>query len=235
MILSPRTAITIEGNRPVGGAAPSPLLNGLVSYWKLDELSGTRVDQLGVNNLSPINAPPGVPGIIGNAVSLTSASNQALASGLSSNLVGGAQDFAYSFWIKTTSVATQAIIDKSNGGDHLVLLTGGLIRWEVKGFATDVFSAGPVNDDAWHNVIVWYDFSTDQKVRLTVDNGAVQVGAASTASPTNGAEWMIGSLNNTALPLDGLIDETGRWNLSPDATFRSLIWNGGAGRTYPFL
>lgn len=51
------------------------LLDNLVSYWKLDEASGTRVDAHGSNDLSPTNAP----GTSNGGVDLEASSSQYLA------------------------------------------------------------------------------------------------------------------------------------------------------------
>jgi hypothetical protein len=62
----------------VTGLVMSTLVNGLVSYWKLDEASGTRVDAVGTNHLTPTNAPIGALGKIGNACDFEADSTQFL-------------------------------------------------------------------------------------------------------------------------------------------------------------
>jgi hypothetical protein len=41
--------------------------SGIVSYWPLDETSGTRADSLGTNHLSNNNGVGSAPGVVGNA------------------------------------------------------------------------------------------------------------------------------------------------------------------------
>ena len=51
------------------GGRPSTLLNGLVSYWKLDEFSGAVIDSVGLNNGINNGATQGASGKIGTAYS----------------------------------------------------------------------------------------------------------------------------------------------------------------------
>src|SRR5690606_24916048 len=46
----------------------SPILNGLISYWKLDEETGTRFDSHGSNHMTPQGNATHAPGIMGNAL-----------------------------------------------------------------------------------------------------------------------------------------------------------------------
>jgi len=237
MILSPRTAITIEGNRPVGGAAPSPLLTGLVSYWKLDEVSGTRADSAGANNLTDNGSTPGVAGKISNCASFTAASSQFLNKLDTDNtLDGGNTDFAFVLWVNTTTVTQQAIIDKNNTLDYALFISAGtgILRWEVGAFGGEVNPVVAVNDGAWHQVICWHD-STTHKLSIVIDNGTPVVSGVVAPGTAGNVQFNIGAFNVGAAFFDGKVDEVGRWNLVPDATFRTLIWNGGAGRTWPFL
>ena len=79
--------------------ALSPLLTNLVSYWTLDEASGTRADSHGTNHLTPTNAPVGATGKIGNGCDFESSSAQYLSCASNPTLQTGDVDFTIAAWV----------------------------------------------------------------------------------------------------------------------------------------
>lgn len=51
---------------------------GIVSYWPLDEATGTRNDAIGTNHLTPVNTPASAAGLVGAAGQFTRTSSQYL-------------------------------------------------------------------------------------------------------------------------------------------------------------
>ena len=51
---------------------------GLVSYWKMDETSGSRVDSVGANTLTDNNTVPSQVGVISNASQYVAANSEYL-------------------------------------------------------------------------------------------------------------------------------------------------------------
>ena len=85
---------------------------GLVSYWKLDEASGTRVDSHGPNPLTPANAPGGAAGKIGTGCTFNG-SQYLHHPDLIAPL--GDEDFTYTLWFKTTATGVyQGLIGRQN-------------------------------------------------------------------------------------------------------------------------
>jgi hypothetical protein len=224
------------GVRPAG--ARSSLLTGLVSYWKLDETSGTRTDSAGGgNDLTDNNTVAGSAGKIGNAADFIAANTEFLSRpGASSvNLDGGASDYTYSAWIKTTTVATQYIFGKSAPADHAFYINSpGILRFEIASFYKEAIAAAAVNDGNWHHVVCWNDVTTNI-CHLAVDNGTVQNSAALAGYVTAVSPFTVGSNNAGTANFDGSVDELGRWSRLLTATERTSLYNGGTGITYPFV
>src|SRR5258708_7847472 len=60
--------------------AHAAITDNLVSFWKLDEASGTRTDSVGSNNLTSNNSVGQSVGKVSNAAHFTATSNQYLSS-----------------------------------------------------------------------------------------------------------------------------------------------------------
>jgi hypothetical protein len=77
------------------------LIDNLVSYWKLEESSGNRIDQEGLNNLTPSGSPGSTTGKIGNGAELNATTKFLSCSGSSFNPI--ASDFTFSGWLRLVS------------------------------------------------------------------------------------------------------------------------------------
>ena len=87
----------------IGSAAAAPastLLTGLVSWWKLDEESGTRADAVGTNHHTDNNTVGYASGKIGNAANFVAANSESLTLGIAGVIPFGTEDFSVSFWLK---------------------------------------------------------------------------------------------------------------------------------------
>ena len=93
-----------------GGAYTGTLLNGLVSWWDLDEASGTRFDSHtanDVNDLTDNNTVTQATGKVGNAAQFTAANLEHLSKSSASNLGADDRDFTWAQWIYLDSLAGQ--------------------------------------------------------------------------------------------------------------------------------
>lgn len=222
-------------------SAPSPLLTGLVNYWKLDETSGIRYDSIGTNNLTvEENGPIGsATGKVGNAASFVAASQQALRAA-TAVLVHNA--ISVSLWFKATSFPPDYTNPFSmrypSGNDCFelyvnpfkqvaVYMASGVVTTSLDGVGPTVFTTGQ-----WYHYAATYDNTTGLQ---TYVNGAPEWGAAP-----------VGSLGTLSLPLaigremyalqrwhNGLIDEVGIWERALTAANITTLYNGGAGMTLP--
>src|SRR5262252_1520277 len=80
----------------------------LISYWKLDEVSGSRVDTKGTNTLTDNNTVTSTTGIINNAASFAAASSEYLSLASNATVQTGDIDFTITAWVKMTTKAALA-------------------------------------------------------------------------------------------------------------------------------
>ncbi len=220
---------------------PRPLLTSLISYWKLEEASGNRVDSHGSNTLSPNGTPGNAAGKIGNALALATASSQYLNIADNATLSVASTSFTFTGWIYLASDMVGAILSKDNEGlDREYLMyrhTDGNVYWEVfdSGGATyaRALVAGPALT-TWAFFAAWFDASTS-KVSLSINNGAANT-SGGTVTPWDGTEdFRIGAhAGATPIYFDGRIDEVGYWKRVLTANERTMLYNGGTGMQYPF-
>ena len=154
-------------------------LAGLVSYWKLDEASGIRVDSHGTNHLTPINNPIGTSGRVGNACDFESSSAQHLSHADPTPL--GDEDFAYTLWFKRESVGVQQqlIAKDTTIARAFYLQIVGNVQFFFGADVASVSSAVSVEDTTWHFLVAWHDAAANT-INLQLDNGAVA------SNPTSG-------------------------------------------------
>lgn len=208
-------------------ASASTLLDGLVSWWSLDEVSGTRVDSHGSNDLTDVNTVGSATGQQSNAADFVSANSERLEAGAA---VVPSPPFTLAFWMKADDAGvTQFIFQQvDSGGDAAsrpdVFLQSNQIKCRVAGvtFGTRSYTVG-----VWHSVILTVDASN--VASLYVDDQAAET---STHSVLGGTDFYIGS-RGTGNYFNGLVDEfavAGRvWTADERAEYR----NGGSGIGYP--
>jgi hypothetical protein len=216
------------------GAAASPLLTDLVSYWKLDETSGTRFDSVGTNNLADNGGVGSTIGKVGNAA-LFDGSNY-----LSTNTVLSSGPFSVSFWINPDTVTR----------DPARIIS----RYRIAAPADQAWSAYLRDDDAlidvgpttltipsiasaetWHYFAFWYD-DVAQEIGIQFDTTILTTPQTTGYVNTN-VDFTIGTLAGgpTGPSFRGGVDEVGIWSRVLTAAERTQLYNGGAGLTYPFV
>lgn|SRR5574341_144440 len=221
---------------PFGGHAT--LANNLVSYWKLDETSGTRNDAHGTNHLTDNNTVGFAAGVSGNAATFVRANSEYL----SRAAVTGFTTWTIDCWYKGTTVDDYAgIFLLSNGwdgpdnfmiyryptGNGAVLSLRLLVSNTVPtNFTAQVANAG--SPTAWHHLLGTFDGTT---LRFYIDNGAPVETAFSGTVYTAAASLRIGA---TTLPSydDGTTDEAAIWSRVLTAQERSDRHNSGSGLFY---
>src|SRR4051812_43478016 len=91
--------------------AASPLLTNLASYWKLEEASGTRADEIGSQTLTDNNTVTQAVGKLGNAAQFTAANSESLSHADSATLsLGADQDFTLGAWVYLDSKGANRVI-----------------------------------------------------------------------------------------------------------------------------
>lgn len=230
------------------------LTDNLLSYWKLEEASGTRVDEVGNNDLTDTNGMGNTAGKIGNAGAFVLASSEYLSIASASqspdlSINGASGDIFISAWVKLNSKPSVnmwpvAKYGFANGNREYA------IYWD---FATDRFrfrvfnnlaasdevtasSFGAPSTGTYYHIMAWVD-NTANTVNISINNGTVDSVALTVTTHNGGGIFHIGAVGNST-PIehwDGEIDEVGIWSVPPSSTERTQLYNGGAGLTHPFV
>ena len=214
-------------------AAPSPLLNGLLAYWKLDQtLSDATVNG---NNLSiELGADNYVPAIINDGFSFDGQTSLTPSSGPGA-LAFGTGDFSVSFWVYPTSAPNNnnVIIGWGiwpNTSGFVVQYTTGNFGFYLGGFAEFFGYSPPTMFNVWHHIVV---VRTSGTANFYV-NG-INRGSANWNYDFTDGLWHIGRAQDVAdYFLNGTLDEMGAWNRALSGAEIISLYNAGAGKTYPF-
>ncbi len=122
------------------------LSTSLVSYWKLDESSNTRMDSADGNNLIDVNSTGTIVGIRGNAALFVAANSNALLGGNPTNLQTGNVNFSMSSWVYLNSTSTtieRSIISKKDPDiDAATVL---LLHFEGTNSSQTIIDSSPSN------------------------------------------------------------------------------------------
>lgn len=220
----------------------SSLLTDIEAYWKLDESSGTLIDATGHgNDLATSNSPTyGAAGKINTGITFLRTSTQYASMSFRSIFSAGNNNkFSVSAWVNLTDlVATQTILSClvdtitsgwmfaiSNEGKMLFLLSASTLS-----ISNTVLSLG-----VWYHVCVTFD-GVNVKFYL---NGSLDYTNTGTLSPATGCTIGLG-LGKSATGTNkfygsGTYDEVGFWSRDLTATEALLLYNAGAGNSYPFI
>lgn len=205
------------------------LLNGMVSYWALDEESGTRYDAVGSNHLTDNNTVGFDTGKNGNAASFIATNGESLT--LAAALQAAPK--TYSFWYKSGGGATTERILKDKGTYIDIYHDSGsnfLARATVNdGVGYPEASTGfVIKALGWVHVVV--------SVAAAVGGIAVYVNYDEFSDTENlsaeaGAEaFTLNADNDTTC----VIDEVAIWSRVLTSDERTELYNSGSGFFYPF-
>jgi hypothetical protein len=230
------------GSHPRAGG--STLTDGLVSWWNLDETSGTRVDSHGSNDLADINTVGNATGKISNAASYVSANNEYLVKAAPTGVNGGDRDFTLAGWIWYDALVTKTAIKlgalNSGAGnltDWMLYLTSNKLTFY--GIATSSFqgitatSFGALSTGTWYHFALWQDAGAPS-LNIQMNNGTIDDNTSYTTltHQTGAVSLQLGG-GYGASYIDGRLDEVGFWDrvLTPDE--RAELYNSGDGIGYP--
>ncbi len=226
-----------------GAASASPLLTSLISYWKMDEASGTRADSAGANTLTDNNTVTQAVGKIANAGQFAAVNSEYLSIADNASLSVGDIDFTWALWFMLDDIGVaRALVGKYNNGStasieyELRILSTNVLRFFVgngAASAASVNSTPTFSAATWYFAVAWHD-SVANTINVQIDNGA----AASAAYSAGGYDGTFAlNIGATAASTfhNGRIDEVGFWKRVLTTDERTSLYNAGAGRTHPFL
>lgn len=201
----------------------SSLYSSLVSFWRLEEASGTRNDSYGTNNLSDNNTVTQTTGKINNCALFTAANSEYLSIADNTSLSLGDVDFTATAWVYLSSKTNPMTILGKTGS------TAATIEYAVSySKASDrfVFTVRNTADNAnttatantfgspftstWYFIVVYHNSSTNF-IGISVNNGAFDTAATSGGVKDGTNAFVIGANATPATYFDGRVDSVGFW------------------------
>ena len=229
-------------SRSAGGGV-DPRWNNLVAGWKLDEYSDglgavARADVLGVYELTDNNTVASAAGKIDNGASFVALNSEALSNATLEIARNWANGLTIAFWIKPLILdSTDTLMSQYFTGKQVlfnVFAAGNLLfnYTGQDGVASLAASGnGTILIGSWYFVAAWFD-PADGKARLSLNDGVVKVGAATTTiTNAKSTNFSIGNL--TVASTDSVVDEFYIFDRVKDAAWITDMYNAGAGRGYP--
>jgi hypothetical protein len=227
----------------------SGLLNGLVSYWNLDNVidnPGGAIDNFGSNNLT--NRVGGAGFIVKSIAAKinnggdwhTNFANSPYLSipvAPASLRLGGAASMTAAMWVKFINNGNNAGVFGVFGPVNEYLLwfnTVPSLEWNVRnGAGANVpLNIGNQTTGVYHFIVVGFDNANSQ-LFYSIDGGARVNGACVGTSLNGGAPiFELGNYSN-GFPSDVNMDEVGWWNRVLNAAEIAFLYNGGSGKTLP--
>lgn len=223
-------------------SAQSSLFTDLISLWKLDETSGTRVDSIGDNDLTDNSTVGSATGLINSAASFTSELESLSIDDNASINVSGNINWSYSVWVKLANKTfSYGILNKgtpSTGEWHLEYLSSSdRFRFGVRGSAKTTVSANELGSPVagvWYHILVWHDADNDE-IGIQVNNGTSDVSSHSSGVKIGTDTFHIGRNPGVFNPplSGGLIDEVKFWKKILTTQEKSDLYNSGSGISLP--
>lgn len=222
------------------------LKTNLISYWKLEEASGTRADAHGSNTLQDNNTVLSATGKIGDGADFEKTNDEYLditdASQTGLDISG---DMSICGWLKLETVgATQMIVSKWNSGTNnrsylFWLDTGNKLNFKVSNdgaeptATTGVSSTALSSTATWYFVGVTYDASAGT-CQFYYNGSTDGTGTGLETSIYNGtSKFILGRFETAStLNMDGLMDEIPIWDRGITSSEMSEIYNAGSGLSY---
>lgn len=221
------------------------LITNLVSYWSLEESSGTRFDAHGSNDLTDVNTVGVATGKIGNGADFETVNTESLtitdASQSGLDITG---DMSLSFWINLETaipnandqyeIASKTAFTSGNYGWDLYLLNvSGAQRIYFAqssngtSFTQPFWSFSP-STSTWYHIVIVQDVGTN--VTLYIDGVSQGTGTAVASNFNNNGNFYLGrGFSNN---LDGILDEFGIWNRTLTSAEVTELYNSGNGLSY---
>ena len=234
-----------------------PLITDLLSYWKLDEQSGTRDDAASTNDLGDVNTVTYDTGKINSAAKFVNNNTEYLSINDNASLsITG--DMSFSIWLKPSAnyMVEKRVFQKWT---HASQNSYGLTLTQEPTGDNPYFKGYFVNDNScsgytyksaqlgnyygtseyvqsWHHIVGSYDASAGS-IDFYVDGVAtstrtgLETSIANCTSPFRVGNWGAG---NEADSFDGLIDEVAIWTRTLSSSEATELYNSGNGFAYPF-
>jgi len=231
---------TIEGFNIYEWA--SYLVTDLISYYKLDEASGTTVnDAHGSNDGTNYGATINVAGKIGKAYDFN---GEDYGDYLDTNEASDfnfitSSDFTFSLWINPTFKTKYDRILSNRPpvaavGYELTLVNddNGTVRFFGTGGANVLSNSTSVLiENSWNHLVVTADSGS---IVFYINGVATGSGSTTISSSSANLQFAVSSGWHTSDLLEGKLDEIGIWSRVLNSTEVENLWADGDGFAYPF-
>ena len=222
------------------------LTDNLISFWSLEEASGTRVDAVTAtgNDLTDVNTVTSNPGIVGTAAQFTRANSEQLTRASNSTLaLSTDQEFTWNVWVYLDSTAERLTFVNKYGGAgaetiaYLIeKLAAGNFRTIIGNGTTSVAreatTFGAPTTATWYMVTAWKTAATSPANSTSIAiNAGTADSSALTGTVAEATIFRIGSRSGADF-MNGRIDQVGFWKRALTSAERTQLYNGGAGLSY---
>lgn len=222
------------------------LSTGLVSYWELEEASGTRVDSHGVNDLTAVGSPSNVSAVQGNGIDLVAASTQYLKITDAAQVgLGGTGSFSIAGWCYPDDLAANIFMCQYGASPQYSFIiqflnagTGHLAVYHSANGTSFTIKAvnfgSPMTTGSWQHFAVVYDASAGTYKAYRNASAGATVTSYPTSRYNSNADFEIGwrSLGAAGEKFDGGLDEFGFWDKALTSTEVTDLYNSGTGIPY---
>jgi len=218
-------------------------LDNLVAHWKLDEESGTRVDEHSTNDLSDNNTVQFTTGVLGNAARLEAANGEYLDCADNAEISCGTDTpWTIAMWVRpTVAIGSTVLCAKTNSfatqrrSCYMVGTASGYLFARVGDNVTygDAVWGSTLPVDEWHLIIGYHDPVNDV-VGISVDGGTPVETAYAEGTFDSSYPLLVGALNATTNRFTGDIDSLSLWFRVLTSEERTALYASGAGLDYPF-
>ena len=213
------------------------LTTDIVSYYKLDETSGTNAnDEINNNEGTTHGAAVNQTGKIDKAYSFDGNDYVDLGTGATLNLSSA---FTLSFWIKPSSLGnSNEILSKSASSgtwdyECRVALAKPTVDLITTNGSYQVVGGDSLSTGTWYFFTARYDGST-LKVYINADEKDSVAATGAVQDTTNSYVSIARKGAYNGFYFSGLIDEVGIWSRALTSTEITALYNSGSGFAYPF-
>lgn len=221
------------------------LLNSLIAWWDLDEVSGTRVDAHGANDLTDNNTVTQAAGVsagTGDAAQFTLANAEYLSRANNPEMSTGDIDFTFAGWVYLDSFGSvlSTFVNKwdDTSAEYRIAYNVGSARFDWSVRKTDnsapvvllANSFGAPALSTWYFLVAGYDAVNDFTF-IQVNNGTVDTAALAGGVRVSTNPFRLGTQELNRF-LDGREDSWGFWKRILTPAEKTELYNGGAGLRY---
>ena len=220
----------------------------LLTHWKLDEASGTRIDSNGLYDLIDVNTVGQGTGKQGNCADFEAGNGERLESSDSvTTTFKGLGDFTFNIWLQQESDNPST----GNTGRRVLFWRNDTVQIATSKEATNSYSSwvyirdavgfedcseniGDIDVSSWYMLTVVRDQSAGTVAHYV--NGslvATTTGLRTNVLRSDSTKIGIGGIpGSSSYVFDGLLDEASFWNRTLDSNEVSTLYNSGAGIPY---